>query len=411
LLLSDLLFSLSRYTILYAFLSILHVFNCTTTSPSTPAIIIKSNLQQMEMERRKHEITIIELKADKERNSMETELSQLRCLIGNVAHDLKTPLQSIAMDLEVLKSDCGLASLSVSVSAPVTTTTAIATTAANAASAAADMLNRATARENSDSLVNDNNKPKIEADTTVAAEGMRDKDSTPTALIATSTTSTSTSTSTTTESIQPVPEKGVSTVANEPNKNEPENKTENKAVNKAVNEGAESVFESADATTTTVVDSHDVDITVAHSLSASSLETAAAPAAAAAAAAAVTASSSSAAATTTATFPTSVIPHSKVTPPSLPLPLLPLPSSTSTTRAPTAGASAPGSVTPTSLPSRHTSICSVMTTDSNGSSAITAAGEPHLDPFEIIDSLSATCNFMSMAINRCLDFTKVKGDV
>jgi signal transduction histidine kinase len=36
---------------------------------------------------------------------MEKEREQMVALIGNVAHDLKTPLQSFHMDLEVLKSD------------------------------------------------------------------------------------------------------------------------------------------------------------------------------------------------------------------------------------------------------------------------------------------------------------------
>jgi signal transduction histidine kinase len=37
---------------------------------------------------------------------MSLEVQHLRNLIGNVAHDLKTPLQSITMDLDMLRAEC-----------------------------------------------------------------------------------------------------------------------------------------------------------------------------------------------------------------------------------------------------------------------------------------------------------------
>jgi signal transduction histidine kinase/CheY-like chemotaxis protein len=42
---------------------------------------------------------------ERERKSMEREREQLRSLIGNVAHDLKTPLQSIIMDLDMMRTE------------------------------------------------------------------------------------------------------------------------------------------------------------------------------------------------------------------------------------------------------------------------------------------------------------------
>jgi hypothetical protein len=44
------------------------------------------------------------MKEENQLCAMEKELEQLRSLIGNVAHDLKTPLQSISMDFEVLRA-------------------------------------------------------------------------------------------------------------------------------------------------------------------------------------------------------------------------------------------------------------------------------------------------------------------
>ena len=58
------------------------------------------NLTQL---RNRHELEIVEVSAENERKLREKENFQLRSLMGNVAHDLKTPLHSIEADLEVLR--------------------------------------------------------------------------------------------------------------------------------------------------------------------------------------------------------------------------------------------------------------------------------------------------------------------
>ena len=50
-----------------------------------------------------HEFELLELSAENERKLKEKEIYQLRSLMGNVAHDLKTPLHSIEADLDVLR--------------------------------------------------------------------------------------------------------------------------------------------------------------------------------------------------------------------------------------------------------------------------------------------------------------------
>ena len=59
---------------------------------------------QLEFEKSKHELEIISIKLEDERNLMEKEKAQMVALIGNVAHDLKTPLQSFLFNLESLKT-------------------------------------------------------------------------------------------------------------------------------------------------------------------------------------------------------------------------------------------------------------------------------------------------------------------
>ena len=59
---------------------------------------------QLQFEKSKHELEIISIKMEDERNLMEKEKAQMVALIGNVAHDLKTPLQSFLFNLESLKS-------------------------------------------------------------------------------------------------------------------------------------------------------------------------------------------------------------------------------------------------------------------------------------------------------------------
>jgi signal transduction histidine kinase len=55
----------------------------------------------------RHQSALLEVRMTADKQFMEQESSQLRSLIGNVAHDLKTPLQSIAMDMEWLRGACG----------------------------------------------------------------------------------------------------------------------------------------------------------------------------------------------------------------------------------------------------------------------------------------------------------------
>mmetsp|Transcript_35721 Transcript_35721/g.33855 ORF Transcript_35721/g.33855 Transcript_35721/m.33855 type:complete len:838 (+) Transcript_35721:304-2817(+) len=67
-------------------------------------IIRHREIQQMEERiNRQQEIQIITTQAAESKSLMEKEREQLTALIGNVAHDLKTPLQSFRMELESLK--------------------------------------------------------------------------------------------------------------------------------------------------------------------------------------------------------------------------------------------------------------------------------------------------------------------
>jgi len=56
------------------------------------------------IERNNHEKEIQAIRTEEERKRMAFEHDQLVSLIGNVAHDLKTPLQSVGIDLESLKA-------------------------------------------------------------------------------------------------------------------------------------------------------------------------------------------------------------------------------------------------------------------------------------------------------------------
>lgn len=61
--------------------------------------------QQLAFEMNKHELVILAMKAEEECRLMEKEKEHMLALIGNIAHDLKTPLQSFLVDLEQLRSD------------------------------------------------------------------------------------------------------------------------------------------------------------------------------------------------------------------------------------------------------------------------------------------------------------------
>ena len=60
------------------------------------------------LEKNKHLLEIISIKAQEECRLIEKEQEQMVAMIGNIAHDLKTPLQSFLMDLESLKADEGI---------------------------------------------------------------------------------------------------------------------------------------------------------------------------------------------------------------------------------------------------------------------------------------------------------------
>jgi hypothetical protein len=55
-------------------------------------------------EKNKHQIEMQTMIAEEERRLMESEKKQMIALLGNVAHDLKAPLQAFLMDLESLKT-------------------------------------------------------------------------------------------------------------------------------------------------------------------------------------------------------------------------------------------------------------------------------------------------------------------
>ena len=61
----------------------------------------------LQSEKIKHEAEISNLQSQEECRLMEKEQLQMVAMIGNIAHDLKTPLQSFLMDLESLKGDEG----------------------------------------------------------------------------------------------------------------------------------------------------------------------------------------------------------------------------------------------------------------------------------------------------------------
>ena len=59
---------------------------------------------QLQSEKSKHELEIISIKMEDERNLLQKEKAQMVALIGNIAHDLKTPLQSFLFNLDSLKA-------------------------------------------------------------------------------------------------------------------------------------------------------------------------------------------------------------------------------------------------------------------------------------------------------------------
>ena len=92
---------LEAWTILYSFIFMIIVLTVERlmvvifmNGQATIAADKLSNTRAIEM---------LEVSAENERKLKQKENSQLRCLMGNVAHDLKTPLHSIEADLDVLR--------------------------------------------------------------------------------------------------------------------------------------------------------------------------------------------------------------------------------------------------------------------------------------------------------------------
>lgn len=88
----------SLWTILY---SLFFLFIGFSNERYSRVVFFKSKRGDLLIEKRKSVIALEKVKSEKCLIDLERE--QLTSLIGNVAHDLKTPLQSIRMDLELLK--------------------------------------------------------------------------------------------------------------------------------------------------------------------------------------------------------------------------------------------------------------------------------------------------------------------
>ena len=67
-------------------------------------ILTQLNETKLKEEQNRINLEILELQAKNEVKLKEAETHQLRALMGNVAHDLKTPIHSVVMDIDVLKS-------------------------------------------------------------------------------------------------------------------------------------------------------------------------------------------------------------------------------------------------------------------------------------------------------------------
>jgi hypothetical protein len=68
-------------------------------------MVFKQKSEQLRItEKNKYKLEIRAFKAEEESRLLESERKQMVALLGNVAHDLKTPLQAFLMDLESLKT-------------------------------------------------------------------------------------------------------------------------------------------------------------------------------------------------------------------------------------------------------------------------------------------------------------------
>ena len=68
-------------------------------------LLLQQAEHQLLLEKNKHELEIHAINTEEDYRLLEKEKAQMVALIGNIAHDLKTPLQSFLVDLESLKSD------------------------------------------------------------------------------------------------------------------------------------------------------------------------------------------------------------------------------------------------------------------------------------------------------------------
>ena len=68
------------------------------------AILSELNEARLKEEKSRIDLEIIELAVKNEVKLKDAETAQLRSLLGNVAHDLKTPIHSVVMDVETLKN-------------------------------------------------------------------------------------------------------------------------------------------------------------------------------------------------------------------------------------------------------------------------------------------------------------------
>lgn len=94
------IFSIERCTRI----TYLEILKASNAESARIELITQKNEAEMNLEQNKHELIIFAMRAEEEKRLAEKEQEQLTALIGNVAHDLKTPLQSIKVDLELLGS-------------------------------------------------------------------------------------------------------------------------------------------------------------------------------------------------------------------------------------------------------------------------------------------------------------------
>jgi hypothetical protein len=100
--------SLRVFTMLYSYEKssrVIFVKNRTLAAANLANLVFKQQSEQEHItEKNKYEFEIRAFKAEEDSRLLESERKQMVALLGNVAHDLKTPLQAFLMDLESLKA-------------------------------------------------------------------------------------------------------------------------------------------------------------------------------------------------------------------------------------------------------------------------------------------------------------------